>query len=441
MKHNSLHSIVATNLRKWRQTRGLSVNELAKKANIAKGTLSQLERGLANPTLDTLWTLSQALGVSFGTLITPDTASFGETFEVDDQFGQTSLLARDHADFGVVETYRMNLRARTRREAKAHPPGVFEVVTGIRGDCQVGPLDSLRFVHAGDVLTFFADRPHVYETGEEGCEIMVVIFYPELPHNISLKEKYLSWPLAWSISHNQFLEHVYTGLLPVAMADEVFKANSQSSTHRTFLIEIDETAFYRFAILPMGRPMADMEDSTREYLIRSFEGEGLIIDSDETLKDFEKNRTNPQWAWLYFRDQLWTPELFDMITDRLLPGGRLMVSTPVLDPFSDLASYQRSYLLYHCMNQLSEWPQQIIPKNHALTKTLKIFQYSWEWEGDHLANDSPQTILDNWLDAKSLMDRIVSHGFRILHHYRVAGFWSSSEWSSGRHIFVFGKGT
>lgn len=436
MKQNSLQSIVATNLRKWRHTRGFSVNELAKKANIAKGTLSQLERGLANPTLDTLWALSQALGVSFGTLMTPDDLSLGEMFEVDDHFGQTSLLARDHTDFGVVETYRMNLRPRTRREAHAHPPGVFEVVTGIRGDCQVGPLDSLRSIHAGDVLTFFADRPHVYDTGEEGCEIMVVIFYPDFPHG-SFKGQQLSWPLAWSTSQRDYLEQVYTGLLPVAMADEVFKANTQSSTHRTFLIETEEKAFYRFAILPIGRPMADMEDAIREYLTHSLGNEGLIVDSDEALKDFEKNRQNPRWAWLYFRDQMWSPEFFNLITDRLLPGGRLIVSTQVLDPFSDLASYQRSYLLYHSMCQLSEWPERVIPKNHDLVKTLQIFQNTLQWEG--LANDGPQTILDNWLDAKSLMERVVIHGFRVLRHYRVGGIWSSSEWSSGRHIFVFGK--
>ena len=49
----------------------LSLTELAKRAGIAKSTLSQLENGTGNPSLETLWALGTALGVPLSRLIDP----------------------------------------------------------------------------------------------------------------------------------------------------------------------------------------------------------------------------------------------------------------------------------------------------------------------------------------------------------------------------------
>jgi transcriptional regulator with XRE-family HTH domain len=48
---------------------GLSLTELARRAGIAKSTLSQLESGAGNPSVETLWALAVALGVPFSRLV------------------------------------------------------------------------------------------------------------------------------------------------------------------------------------------------------------------------------------------------------------------------------------------------------------------------------------------------------------------------------------
>ena len=58
-------------LRRERARTGLSLTELAKRAGIAKSTLSQLENGVGNPSLETLWALAQALGVPLSRLVDP----------------------------------------------------------------------------------------------------------------------------------------------------------------------------------------------------------------------------------------------------------------------------------------------------------------------------------------------------------------------------------
>src|SRR4029453_15838172 len=48
--------------------------ELARRAGLAKSTLSQLEAGTGNPSIETLWALGVALGVPFSRLVEPPAA-------------------------------------------------------------------------------------------------------------------------------------------------------------------------------------------------------------------------------------------------------------------------------------------------------------------------------------------------------------------------------
>src|SRR6478672_9476973 len=62
---------IAASLRRERERTGLSLTELARRAGIAKSTLSQLESGAGNPSVETLWALGVALGVPFSQLVEP----------------------------------------------------------------------------------------------------------------------------------------------------------------------------------------------------------------------------------------------------------------------------------------------------------------------------------------------------------------------------------
>lgn len=46
--------------------RGLSIEQLARRAGVSAGLLSQLERGIGNPSLETLSSLARALAISIG---------------------------------------------------------------------------------------------------------------------------------------------------------------------------------------------------------------------------------------------------------------------------------------------------------------------------------------------------------------------------------------
>src|SRR6266513_5071673 len=65
----ALLEVIAASLRRERRRSGLSLTEVARRAGIAKSTLSQLESGVGNPSVETLWALGVALGVPFSRLV------------------------------------------------------------------------------------------------------------------------------------------------------------------------------------------------------------------------------------------------------------------------------------------------------------------------------------------------------------------------------------
>jgi len=63
-------STITKNLRKLRETKGLSQEKLARLADVANNTIIKIEAGKnKNPTLETLRKIAKALGVSVDELI------------------------------------------------------------------------------------------------------------------------------------------------------------------------------------------------------------------------------------------------------------------------------------------------------------------------------------------------------------------------------------
>jgi transcriptional regulator with XRE-family HTH domain len=67
-----MRRLVGRNVRRIRQAKGLTQEELAERSGFGQNYLSDLERGRRNPTVVTLWELAQTLGVTPVELITPD---------------------------------------------------------------------------------------------------------------------------------------------------------------------------------------------------------------------------------------------------------------------------------------------------------------------------------------------------------------------------------
>lgn len=183
---------LAGNLQRLREARGWTISGLAQRCGIAKSTLSLLESGQGNPTIETLWAIANALDAPFGALLSgKDTGGAG----LGDEKTNVRLIERTQSANGAsIETYSMSIEPGHTRESAPHPAGVREKVVVTCGAMLAGDVRAPKLVNAGEVYAFAADMPHVYGALNESAQAMVFVEYPAASHGGSALSTVLDWP-------------------------------------------------------------------------------------------------------------------------------------------------------------------------------------------------------------------------------------------------------
>jgi transcriptional regulator with XRE-family HTH domain len=174
--------VLGANLRVLRDRAGLTLSALARASGIAKGTLSQLESGGGNPTIETVFSLSNALGVPVSSLLTeredPDVVlvrSAGLEVLSSNAVDLRMLRRMDVTDT-VIELYDQRVRPGEVQHSEGHPGREHVVVTS--GQLRVGPPDSPYELGPGDYVCFHAQGPHLYETIGGPVVSVLMLEYP-----------------------------------------------------------------------------------------------------------------------------------------------------------------------------------------------------------------------------------------------------------------------
>jgi len=175
---------VATALRRERHRTGLSLTEVARRAGIAKSTLSQLESGTGNPSLETLWAICVALDVPFSRLLDPPRprtrvirADEGPTVAAAQADYQATLLAAVPAAVRC-DVYRIAAEPGHARASQPHSPGVVEHVVISAGRALVGATGEVAELGPGDYIRYPGDVPHVFEATEPRTQAVLVSEHP-----------------------------------------------------------------------------------------------------------------------------------------------------------------------------------------------------------------------------------------------------------------------
>lgn len=186
---NEIVKVVGTHLRRLRTEKGLSLSDLARSSGVAKATLSALEGGRGNPTLETLSALAAALEIPMGDLITaadPPPVTIVRSDEGTNGVGGDGLandlrLIARFTPGGTVEVYEAQWPKRSTRNAGGHGPGTREHVFVTRGGLKVGPLGREVGLSGGDYATFAADEPHLYEARAGTRALLLMQWAPGVP--------------------------------------------------------------------------------------------------------------------------------------------------------------------------------------------------------------------------------------------------------------------
>jgi transcriptional regulator with XRE-family HTH domain len=173
-------AVIAQSLRRERARTGLSLTELARRAGVAKSTLSQLESGTGNPSVETLWALSVALDVPFSRLVEPPVASV-EVIRA----GEGPTVFSERSDYIATllsscppnarrDLYLISAEPGQPRESDPHTPGVVEHVVLSVGRAQVGLAGEPVELLPGDYLRYPGDLPHVFRALVAGTRAVML---------------------------------------------------------------------------------------------------------------------------------------------------------------------------------------------------------------------------------------------------------------------------
>jgi len=170
-------------IQRLRKAYNLSLSELSEQSGVAKSIISQIERNETNPTLATIWRLSQALDVSVDRFLgQSDDAPFLQKSTA----GDTPILLSDDgkcrlAIIGWLKTvewlqwYDMKAEPGGVLDSDAHQRGSIECLSVIEGEFTVEVAGVLQFARAGESLRYRCDRPHTVRCTSDGPARAVMV--------------------------------------------------------------------------------------------------------------------------------------------------------------------------------------------------------------------------------------------------------------------------
>ncbi|MFD0690544.1 XRE family transcriptional regulator [Actinomadura fibrosa] len=160
---------IAASIRRERERAGLSQTELARRAGLAKSTLSQLEAGTGNPSVETLWALGTALDVPFSRLVDPPRPAVRVI-----RAGEGPVTRSEQADYAATllascppnirrDLYRVVAQPGDPHLSEPHAPGTAEHVVLGSGRALAGPADAPVELLPGDYIAYPGDAPHLFQ--------------------------------------------------------------------------------------------------------------------------------------------------------------------------------------------------------------------------------------------------------------------------------------
>lgn len=170
------------------RTGRFTVKELSRVSGVSAGLISQIERGLGNPSFTTLTRLAYALGLSIGSFFENDQAAAPGDFQLVTADNRRLLIMPGHSleyqlltpnlqgTIGMVKTL-IQPNFDNRAEPFQHPGE--EIVHVTRGQLGVRIRNSEQLLNVGDSITYDCGLPHGwFNPHSEPAEVIAAMSPP-----------------------------------------------------------------------------------------------------------------------------------------------------------------------------------------------------------------------------------------------------------------------
>ena len=159
---------VAMNLKRIRQSKGMSLDQVAEQTGVSKSMLAQIEKDSANPSLGVLGKITSGLRIEFQQLIEAPRTDFclvtpEEMIPTKELIGQYKVwTCFPYEDNRFMEIYRIDIEPGGEYVSGSHGEKTREYLTVTDGVLTVECHGQIQKVKKEQVYRFETDATHVY---------------------------------------------------------------------------------------------------------------------------------------------------------------------------------------------------------------------------------------------------------------------------------------
>lgn len=176
-------NIIGENLKKIRKLRELTLDELSTNSGVSKSMISEIERGLRNPSISTLWDIANSLKVPLNYFLKGNNLDSPIIYKINEK----STIKGENYSFHPLlnfdedrrfEIYFNEYLPKSRTDSSIHYNGVEEYALITSGELTLYIDDKKYTAREGEVIHFIGNRHHFYANETDiNVKAFVLMFY------------------------------------------------------------------------------------------------------------------------------------------------------------------------------------------------------------------------------------------------------------------------
>lgn len=178
----NIQNIVAQNIANYRKRHQLSLEKLSTLTGVSKNMLSQIEKGVSNPTITTLWKIANGLHLSLSQLTAEsenDIDFIDETDIIPIQDDKVTIYPYfpydEHKKF---EMFKMEIQGNGKMTSAAHHQHSEEYIIVNTGVLEIEVNNQIYSINHNQALRFKSDVPHTYRNPHDtSVNFTATIYY------------------------------------------------------------------------------------------------------------------------------------------------------------------------------------------------------------------------------------------------------------------------
>lgn len=176
---------IGERLKEIRNTRQLTLDEVAELTGVSKPMLGQIERGQSSPTINILWKISTGLKIPLSFFCKQEETEYTvagldeKNVIMEEDGGMRAYPLFPFDPVRNVEVFYIEFEAGVRHESLPHVAGVEEYVFMVHGTLKMVIGGKKVMLQEKQSIRFGADISHAYHNvSDKACAAYNVIFYP-----------------------------------------------------------------------------------------------------------------------------------------------------------------------------------------------------------------------------------------------------------------------